>query len=92
MTAYCDFSDLPRDSCAHCRQGLRVLPQVTDQDDRDWHGPAPGHGQHSAPLAPGPWFPARLHGRCSGSEDHQIAPGDMIRADGSGGWECENCG
>lgn len=92
MAAYCDFSDLPADSCAHCKRGMKTLPRVAEQDDRDWHGPAPGGGQHNAPLAPGPWFAARWPGRCSGDEGHHIAPGDMIRADGTGGWACENCG
>lgn len=90
MADYCEFSGLLADSCAHCKHGMSILPPVAGQDDRDWHGPQPGRGQHDAPLAPGRWFAAQWPGFCSG--DHPIAPGDMLRADGTGGWECENCG
>lgn len=39
----------------------------------------------------GPWFGAMYDGRCSVSEC-RIEGGDRIRADGSGGYECEDCG
>lgn len=39
----------------------------------------------------GPWFGAMYDGRCSVSEC-QIYEGDRIRADGQGGYECEDCG
>ena len=39
----------------------------------------------------GPWFGAVYEGRCSVSEC-QIEEGDRIRADGEGGYECEDCG
>jgi len=39
----------------------------------------------------GPWFGAMYDGRCSVSEC-QIYEGDRIRADGYGGYECEDCG
>jgi hypothetical protein len=39
----------------------------------------------------GPWFGAMYDGRCSVSEC-EIAEGDRIRADGYGGYECEDCG
>lgn len=39
----------------------------------------------------GPWFGAMYDGRCSGCED-AICEGDRIRADGTGGYECEDCG
>lgn len=92
MAGYCEFSDLPSEICAHCKQGLRTLPLVTEQDDRDWHGAQPGRGNQDAPLAPGQWFPARWPGHCSGECGRDIVPGDMIRANGTGGWVCENCG
>jgi hypothetical protein len=39
----------------------------------------------------GPWFDASYDGECSRG-DHLIEPGDRIRADGSGGYECnEEC-
>lgn len=39
---------------------------------------------------PGPWFPAAYPGGCEtcGQAFH---PGEMIRADGSGGWEAKEC-
>lgn len=40
--------------------------------------------------APGPWFTASYGGSCASCGD-QIEEGDTIRADGAGGWECENC-
>lgn len=36
---------------------------------------------------PGPWFVAQLAGNCSRCGD-DIEPGDTIRADGWGSWEC----
>lgn len=39
----------------------------------------------------GPWFAARHEGDCDGCGGH-IEPGDMIRADGEGGWLCSDCG
>lgn len=39
----------------------------------------------------GPWFGAMYDGRCSVNEC-RIEEGDRIRADGEGGYECEDCG
>lgn len=39
---------------------------------------------------PGPWFTAQLPGECSAGGE-EITGGDTIRADGSGGWECQEC-
>jgi len=39
----------------------------------------------------GPWFGAMYGGRCSVNEC-AIYEGDRIRADGQGGYECEDCG
>lgn len=39
----------------------------------------------------GPWFGAMYDGHCDGCGD-DIFEGDRIRADGAGGYECENCG
>lgn len=41
--------------------------------------------------APGSWFEAVYGGLCSGCDDHHIEPGDTIRADGTGGYEHEDC-
>jgi len=38
-----------------------------------------------------PWIVAAYHGACTGCGD-DIAPDDMIRSDGQGGWLCEPCG
>jgi hypothetical protein len=65
------------------------------------HGPVPGtvctqraDGGFEDPTdtAPekGPWFGAIYGGQCSSCEDW-ITDGDRIRADGSGGYECEAC-
>jgi len=42
------------------------------------------------PDGPGPWFIAGYHGACSAC-GFDIEPGDEIRADGQGGWECREC-
>ena len=39
----------------------------------------------------GPWFTAGYSGECDGCGD-RIEEGDRIRADGMGGWVCEECG
>lgn len=39
----------------------------------------------------GPWFGAMYSGECASCFD-RIEEGDRIRADGQGGYECENCG
>lgn len=40
---------------------------------------------------PGPWFEAAYGGNCTACEEYHIEPGDTIRADGSGGYEHEDC-
>lgn len=39
----------------------------------------------------GPWIEARFDSECDGCGD-LIEAGDRIRADGSGGWLCQECG
>jgi len=46
---------------------------------------------HDCVPQKGPWFGAMYDGRCSVNEC-QIHEGDRIRADGEGGYECEDCG
>lgn len=41
-------------------------------------------------IEKGPWFGANYPGKCSTCED-RFDEGDRIRADGQGGWECEDC-
>jgi len=48
-----------------------------------------GHGD--GPDARGPWFAARYPGHCGGCLE-RVEPGDMIRADGDGGYLCLDCG
>lgn len=43
-----------------------------------------------AEIEKGPWFGANYPGKCTTCED-RFDEGDRIRADGEGGWECENC-
>jgi len=39
----------------------------------------------------GPWLEAAHEGFCPGCGDG-IVPGDLIRANGRGGWICRDCG
>lgn len=78
MTDYCDFSDLPRDQCGHCKRGGRPLP--------------PDTMFQANPAEFGPWFEAQYPGRCAADRRHGIEPGDQIRADGQGGYVCRTCG
>lgn len=41
-------------------------------------------------YGPGPWFEAGYEGDCSGCFA-EIAIGDIIRADGEGGWQRQEC-
>jgi hypothetical protein len=54
-------------------------------------GPDCGETQGDDVAEKGPWFGAMYEGRCSVSEC-RIYEGDRIRADGEGGYECEDCG
>ena len=72
---YCEFSDLPRDQCGHCRPPAPVQDTMIIANE----------GQ------PGRWIEAKFHGVCSGCGDRHIRPGDQIRADGEGGWQREGC-
>ena len=52
---------------------------------------APALGPREQLGEKGPWFGAMYDGLCSVNEC-VIAEGDRIRADGEGGYECEDCG
>ena len=55
------------------------------------HGRPPA--QNTAIIAkeqPGRWIEARFHGACSCCPG-SIRPGDQIRSDGEGGWQCADC-
>lgn len=65
-------------------------PTVDTMDDDREETDTPGR----SPLlddTKGPWFGAMYEGRCDGCQD-RIYEGDRIRADGQGGYECEDCG
>lgn len=75
---------------------------LTDSDTIPPHGPTPGvtcpQVSDPAPTVKtvddtqkGPWFGAMYSGECAGCFD-RIEEGDRIRADGQGGYECEDCG
>lgn len=66
--------------CEHCD-----LPLSMCQHGRP---PAEPPGNTMFQDNKGPWFPAKYPGSCSSCDDGTIEPGDMIRADGDGGWEC----
>lgn len=50
-----------------------------------------GRPQPKASDSYGPWFPASYSGECSGC-GWSFESGEMIRADGEGGWLAECCG
>jgi hypothetical protein len=76
MAARCEKYDLPAEMCAHC----------TGAEAR-----ARAEQQHAEIMPGTPWFRASWPGRCSGRGE-EIVPGDTIRADGHGGYVCEDCG
>jgi hypothetical protein len=76
MGVRCQISDLPVESCGHCT-GAEARARAEEQH---------------AEIMPGtPWFRASWPGRCSGCRG-PIRIGDKIRADGNGGYVCEDCG
>lgn len=70
-----------------------TVDETTTQGDDVNEIPEPHDAAKAAAQAPdkGPWFGAMYDGRCSVNEC-QIEEGDRIRADGKGGYECEDCG
>jgi len=60
-------------------------PAPTVEDDRD------DAVERDDMPEKGPWFGAMYDGHCSAGEC-AIYEGDRIRADGQGGYECEDCG
>jgi hypothetical protein len=78
-TSYCPISDLPVETCAHCRQGTRTLPAEVKYDEDPSEAAPPGA------------MTARYPGTCPGCSS-AIRPGrTVIRPDGAGGWICESC-
>jgi hypothetical protein len=74
-------------------QGRQVRCEITDLF-ADSCSHCTGRGEEIPErdtAAFGPWFPARFPGRCSDC-DKRTGPEDRIRADGEGGYLCEDCG
>lgn len=72
MTARCELYDLPAEMCAHCT-GAEARARAEEKPE--------------VRQARGDWFEARYPGECATCGD-PIRPGDVIRADGRGGYVC----
>jgi hypothetical protein len=70
---------------AHCKH---LVEQRDCADCRSWPAVSP---PAVLPADYGPWIAAAYYGECAGCGD-DIEPGCQIRADGEGGWLCEDCG
>lgn len=81
MVNRCGVTELFIEQCAHCVAPSKPTPAdpfAEAADPSDTFDPKRG-----------PWFTALYHGMCSACGD-RFEPGDEIRADGDGGYEC--CG
>lgn len=76
----CDFTDLLKAQCGHCRPSR--LP--------GFNVPHPANRPASSRY--GPWFTASFDSDCDGPCGGQIDEGEHARSDGEGGWLCELCG
>lgn len=81
MAARCEKTDLLVESCGHCT-GAEAEARAAREEAEVARRPATG---------PGPWFTAQYEGECVCCGD-DITPGDTIRADGEGGYVCDECG
>jgi len=79
----CAFTDLLKESCAHCHPERFPKPQMLRS-----HMAAATLGQPQY----GPWFVARFDSECAGPCGGRIGEGDPARSDGEGGWLCQLCG
>jgi hypothetical protein len=84
--AYCELTDLLVASCGHCK-GIGEPAYSCGHIRCEPYSEC----QLADPADLGPWFAARLAGRCAGCRAG-VAEGDRIRADGQGGYLCEPCG
>lgn len=58
-----------------------------------WTAPlAVAGGDVSDNITRGPWVRAAFDGECDGTCGGSLLEGDEIRADGEGGWLCQDCG
>lgn len=76
----CDFTDLLKDQCGHCRPERLPQPHISL-----------AVRNRMSPPRFGPWISARFDSECDGCGD-QIEEGDQIRSNGEGGWICLECG
>lgn len=80
----CERTDLLVSMCSHCR-GLPWVAPALDPEFDPFNPPAPPADHVGA------WFTAQYPGEC-GNCTAPVIPGDTIRADGRGGYECADCG
>lgn len=84
--------------CGRCREEGHTITTCTEASDvqhayegRKEEEPEHTYADPQPDSTKGPWFPASRDGECD-TCDGAIFAGDEIRADGSGGWECQaNC-
>lgn len=61
-----------------------------------WTAPVPAmdveNGEGEPDTRRGPWVRAAFDGECDGPCGGSLLEGDEIRADGEGGWLCQDCG
>lgn len=86
---YCEFSGMRVADCAHCRRGLRALPPVVAEALPEEEGLPPYLGG-SASVMPGRPFHAQFPGACAACP-RPVVPGELIKADGVGGWVHDDC-
>lgn len=76
---------------SHCHKAVSdPAPTVEPLDDDREETAEPGRSSLLNDTK-GPWFGAQFGGYCGSCAD-QLYEGDRIRADGHGGYECEDCG
>lgn len=73
-----------------------VAPGGTPIVADPWTAPVPAmdveNGQGEPDNKRGPWVRAAFDGECDGTCGGSLLEGDEIRADGEGGWLCQDCG
>lgn len=92
---------LPEDTCEQCQDDPDYCSEAPHNSGEPHPDPfsAPGAAVGSVDteegdgsLTRGPWVRAGFDSECDGPCGTDISEGDEIRADGEGGWLCENCG
>ena len=82
---WCEWSQLPRTACGHCRRDRKVVTAVLP----DFGALAEAAGE---PRDTGPSIEAAYHGTCRGCGE-RWSPGDMITySEDESGWVCASCG